>query len=60
MMSVKKRNVGMCKFLIVNGALPSINTLNNVINIYIYMLVVNYIYDMRISESYITIYFIYI
>jgi hypothetical protein len=30
MMSVEKGNVEMCKLLIDNGALPSINTPNNV------------------------------
>jgi hypothetical protein len=51
MISVDQGNVEMCKFLIDSGALPSINSLNDV-NI------VNAICDMCISESYIN--FIYL
>jgi hypothetical protein len=56
MRSVQIGNIEMCKLLIDNGALPSINTpdkvnicYHKIICVYlfvIYMLVVNYIYDM--------------
>jgi hypothetical protein len=43
MKSVQKGNVEMCKFLIDNGALSSINTFNKV-NICYYMHICMYIY----------------
>ncbi len=41
MISAKNGNIEMCKLLIDNGALPSINTPNNVndfVNIYMYII----------------------
>jgi hypothetical protein len=48
MISAKNGNVEMCKLLIDNGALSSINTANNVNNfVNIYMLII-YLFEMVI------------